>query len=65
MSVDYFLNIESHHLISQIKEMVAARSGVDPAQVRLLFMGKELVEGGKTVAETKIQENSTIFLAFR
>jgi hypothetical protein len=58
------LDIESADRIEDVKEMIACREGVAPSQQRLIFCGKQLMDGN-TLYDYSITTNATIYLQVR
>jgi ubiquitin C len=58
------LEVENSDTIEQIRDMIFEHTGIRPNEQRLVFNSKSL-EDTSTLAEYKIQRNSTIFLLKR
>ena len=58
------LEVDPNETVESLKQKVQEKEGVPPDQQRLVYGGKQL-ENGKTLADYKIQSESTIHLVLR
>jgi hypothetical protein len=60
----FTLEVENAHLIEEVIGMVSDATGYDPANVRLIFAGKQL-EHGRTLQDYNIQKEATLHIVLR
>lgn len=44
-SAGYWLNVESHYLVEQVKQMIWHETGIEPSRQKLMVEGRELQDG--------------------